>query len=84
MHLNGLWWCLCRVVGAARFLHVLVGELRPLLPEGNALVLIVDPDQPTALSLASVGGRNLDACACFLGATWRGVHGLSYELLWAL
>ena len=42
-----------------------------------------DPDQPNALSLASVGGCNLDACVCFLGSTWRGDHGLSYELLWA-
>ena len=42
-----------------------------------------DPDQPNALSLASVGGCNLDACACFLGSTWEGYQGLSYELLWA-
>ena len=57
-----------------------------LLLQINALVLKrapqrVDPDQPNALSLASAGGRNLDACACFSGSTWRGNHGLSYELL---
>ena len=78
MHLDGLWWCLCRVIGAARLVYALVSELRPLLPQNNALVLSMvlrrapkraDPDQPTALSLASVGGRNLDVCACFLGAT---------------
>ena len=55
----------------------------------NALVLRralkrADPDQPNALSLASVGCRNLDARACFLGSPWKGDHGLSYELLWAL
>ena len=54
--------------------YVLVGELCPLLPQNNAFVLMrapkrADPDQPTALSLASAGGRNLNVCACFLGAT---------------
>ena len=43
-----------------------------------------DPDPPTALSLARDGGRNLDAYVCFLGATWRGDRGLSYDVLWAL
>ena len=67
----------------------MVSELRPLLPQNDALVLRrapkrADPDQPTALSLASAGGRNLDVCACFLGSTWRGDHGLSYDVLWAL
>ena len=75
--------------GAARLVYVLVSELRPLLPQNSALVLRLapkraDPDQPTALSLASVGGRNLDVCACFLGATWRVDQGLSYDVLWAL
>ena len=73
----------------ARLAYVLVSELRPLLPQNSALVLRrapkrADPDQPTALSLASVVGRNLDVCACFLGATWRGDQGLSYDVLWAL
>ena len=69
---------------------VLVSELCPLdlLPQNSALVLRrapkrADPDQPTAFSLANVGGRNLNVCACFLGATWRGDQGLSYEVLWA-
>ena len=67
----------------------MVSELRPLLPQNSALVLRrapkrADPDQPTALSLASAGGRNLGACACFLGSTWRGDQGLSYDVLWAL
>ena len=89
MHLNGIWWYLCRVIGAARSVYVLVSELRPLLPQNNALVLRrapkrADPDQPTALSLASAGGRNLDACACFLGLTWGGDQGRSYDVLWAL
>ena len=48
----------------------MVSELRPLLPQNSALVLRrapkrADPDQATALSLASAGGRNLDVCACF-------------------
>ena len=72
--------------------YVLVSELCPLLPQNNALVLRrapkrADPDQPTALSLASAVGRNLDVCACFLGATWRRDQGLSYDVfmdvLWA-
>ena len=58
------------------------------VPQINALVLRrapkrADPDQPNALSLASVGGCNADACACFLGSAWRRNRGLSYELLWA-
>ena len=89
MHLNGLWGCLCRVIGAARFVYVLGSELCPLLPQNNALVLKrapkrADPDQPTALSLASAGGRNPGVCACFLGAMWRGDQGRSYDVLWAL
>ena len=67
----------------------MVSELRPLLPQNDTLVLRrapkrADPDQPTALSLASAGGRNLDVCACFLGSMWRGDQGLSYDVLWAL
>ena len=66
MHLDGLWGCLCRVIGATRSVYVLGSERCPLFPQNNALVLRrapkrADPDQPTALSLASVGGRNLDA-----------------------
>ena len=58
----------------------------PLLPQNNALVLRraperADPDQPTALSLASVGGCNLDACACFVGSTWRGDQGVKCMVL---
>ena len=57
----------------------------PLLPHNSALVLRqapkrADPDQLTALSLASVGGRELNACACLLGATWRGDQVLSYDV----
>ena len=89
MHMNGLWGCLCRVMGATRSVYILGSELCPLLPQNNALVLRrapkrADPDQPTALSLASAGGRNLDVCACFLGSMWRGDQGLSYDVLWAL
>ena len=67
----------------------MVSDLRPLLPQNSALVLRrapkrADPDQPTALSLASAGGRNLGACACFLDSTWIGDQGLSYDVLWAL
>ena len=68
----------------------MVSELRPLLlPQNSALVLRRatnrhDPDQPTALSLVSAGGRNLDACAGFLDSTWKGDQGLSYDILWAL
>ncbi len=80
---------LCRVIGATRSVGVLVSELRPLLAQNNILIQYrapkrADPDQPTPLSLASAGGRNLNACACFLGSTWRGDHGLSYDVLWAL
>ena len=87
MHLNGLWWCLCRVIGAVRSAYIQVSAPVPLLPPNNALVLRraqkrADPDQPNALSLASAGGCNLDACACFLGSTWGGDRGLSHELLW--
>jgi hypothetical protein len=67
----------------------MVSELRPLLPQNDTLVLRrtpkrADPDQPAPLSLASAGGRNLNACACFLGSTRRGDQGLSYDVLWAL
>ena len=41
------------------------------------------PDQPNAISLSSTKDRYLDACACFLGSTWRGDQGLSCEVLWA-
>ena len=66
-----------------------MSELRPLLSQNNILIQYrepkrADPDQPTALSLASVGGRNLDACARFLGSMWRRDHGLSYDVLLAL
>ena len=66
-----------------------MSEMCPLLPQNNVLVLgrapkRADPDQPTALSLASAGGRNLDVRACFLGATRRGDQGLSYDVLCAL
>ena len=66
----------------------MVSEPRPLLAQDNILIQYrapkrAYPDQPNALSLASAGGCNLDACVCFLGSTWRGGHGLSYELLWA-
>ena len=89
MHLDGLWWCLCRVIGAVRFAYTHVSATSPLLPQNNALVLRrapkrVDPDQPTALSLASARGYNLDARACFVGSTWKGDRGLSYRVLWAL
>ena len=52
-----------------------------LVPQISALVLRrapkrADPDQQNALSLASAGGRNLDACACFLGSMWGGGRGL--------
>jgi hypothetical protein len=62
-----------RVIGATRSVGVLVSELHPLLAQNNILVQYrapkrADPDQPTALSLASAGGRNLDVCACFLGS----------------
>ena len=45
----------------------MVSELRPLLPQNNAVFLRrapkrADLDQPTALGLASTGGFNLDAC----------------------
>ena len=77
------------VIGAARLVYALVGELRPLLPQGSALAPMRAPkranlDQPTVPSLASAGGRNLDACACFLGARYRLDRGLSYDVLWAL
>jgi hypothetical protein len=80
---------MCRVIGAVRLVYILVSELRPLLPQNSDLVLRrapkrADPDQPTALSLASVGGFNLNTCACFLGSTWKGDQGLSYDVLWAL
>ena len=73
MHLDELWWCLCRVIGAVRFAYTNVSGPSPLLPQNNALVLRrtpnrVDPDQPTGLSLASAGGYNLDDRACFLGS----------------
>ena len=78
----------CNQVGM--WLYVLVSELRPLLAQNDILIQYrapkrADPDQPNSLSLASAGGCNFDACACFLGSTWRGDHGLSYdhELLWA-
>jgi hypothetical protein len=69
MHLDGLWGCLCQVVGAVRSVYVLGNVLYPVLPQNNALVLRrapkrADPDQPTALSLASIGGHNHDVCAC--------------------
>ena len=65
-----------------------MSELRPLLAQNNILNQYrapkrADPDQPNALSLASAGGYNLDACVCFLGSTWGGDRGPSYELLWA-
>ena len=68
MHMDGVCGCLCRVIGAARPVYALGGGLCPLLPQNNALALRrapkrADPDQPTALSLASAGGRNLDVCA---------------------
>ena len=89
MHLNGRRGCLCRVIGAARSVYVLGSEMCPPLPQNNALVLRrapkrAGPDQPTALSLASAGGRNLDVCACFPGSVQRGDHGLLYDVLWAL
>ena len=66
-----------------------MSELRPLLAQNNILNQYrepkrADPDQPTALSLASAGGRNLDVCACFLVLIWRGDQVLSYDVLWAL
>ena len=69
-----------------------MSELPPLLAQNDILIQYrepkrVGPDQPTALSLASAGGRNLDVCACFLGSMWRGDQGLSYDVidvLWAL
>ena len=89
MHLDGLSWRLCRVIGAVRFAYTHVSAPSPLLPQNDALVprrapKRVDPDQPPALSLASARGYNLDAHACFLGSTWEGERGLSYGVLWAV
>ena len=89
MHLNGLWGCLCLGIGAARSIYVMWSEMCPLLPQNNAVILgrapkRAYPDQPTALSLASAGDRNLDVCACFLGSMWIGDQVLSCDVLWAL
>ena len=70
---------MCRVIGAIMSGYVLVSELRPLLAQNKILIQYralkpADPDQPNALSFASVGVYNLDAYACFLGSTWRGDH----------
>ena len=74
-------------VSAARSVYTLVSQPRPLLPQCNILVLRRapnrgNPDQPNAISLCNTRGRYLGVCAGFLGSTWRGDQGLSYEVLW--
>ena len=81
VHLDGLWWCLCGVNGAARSTYALVSAPSPLLPKISALVLRrapkrADPDQPNALTQFVQCQRLTSWCLCEVNGAARSTYTL--------